>query len=250
MYHVKNYDLAISVDCATLKRMAKKEYFENAKSTIVIDHHGSNTMYGDLNYVNPASPACCEVLVEILHYFEMKISKELGTCLLTGIITDTGGFSHRGVNPETFEFTADLIRLGVDVPYIYKKVLNTKTKANFELTKIILNRMEFLENGKVTFTYMNSEDEETVGAEPGDHEGLVEIGRDIEGVEISIFVRQKKDTNSYKVSMRSGDSVNVSDICMMFGGGGHPRAAGCLVQGSVEQVKNKIMNEVKKALEK
>ena len=97
---------------------------------------------------------------------------------------------------------------------------------------------------------MNSEDQETLGAEPGDHEGLVEIGRDIEGVEISIFVRQKKDTNSYKVSMRSGDSVNVSDICMMFGGGGHPRAAGCLVQGSVEQVKNKIMNEVKKALEK
>lgn len=247
---VENYDLAVSVDCADLKRLDNKEYFENAKKTIVIDHHGSNQMYGDLNFVNPVSPACCEVLVEILHYFEMKISKDLGTCLLTGIITDTGGFSHRGVNPETFEFTADLIRLGVDVPYIYKKVLNTKTKANFELTKIILNRMEFLENGKVTFTYMNSEDEETVGAEPGDHEGLVEIGRDIEGVEISIFVRQKKDTNSYKVSMRSGDSVNVSDICMMFGGGGHPRAAGCLVQGSVEQVKNKIMNEVKKALEK
>lgn len=245
---VKNYDLAVSVDCADLKRLDNKEYFENAKKTIVIDHHGSNQMYGDLNFVNPVSPACCEVLVEILHYFEIEISRDLGTCLLTGIITDTGGFRHRGVNPETFEFTADLIRLGIDVPTIYKKALSTKTKANFELTKIILNRMEFLEDGKVTFTYMDSKDEESVGAEPGDHEGLVEIGRDVEGVEVSIFIRQKENTNSYKVSMRSGDSVNVSDICMMFGGGGHPGAAGCLIQGNVEQVKNKITGEVRKVL--
>lgn len=246
--NIDNYDLAISVDCADLKRLDCKEYFEKAKKTIVIDHHGSNQMYGDLNFVNPVSPACCEVLVGMLQYYEMEISKELGTCLLTGIITDTGGFSHRGINPETFEFTADLIRLGVDVPNVYKKALSTKTKANFELTKIILNRMEFLEDGKVTFSYMDSTDEEQVGAEPGDHEGLVEIGRDIEGVEVSIFIRQKDKTNSYKVSMRSGDLVNVSDICMMFGGGGHQRAAGCVIQGSVEQIKSKIMNELKKVI--
>ncbi len=245
---IKNYDLAISVDCATLKRMAKKEYFENAKSTIVIDHHGSNTMYGDLNYVNPASPACCEVLAGMLKYYEIDITKDIGTCLMTGIITDTGGFRHVGITPETFEFTADLIRLGVDVPDIYKRTLNTKTRANFELSKKVMDRMEILEDGKVTFTYMNKKDEEEVGAEPGDHEGLVEIGRDIEGIEVSIFIRQKENEEAYKISMRSGNKVNVSDICFLFGGGGHPRAAGALIQGNVEQVKEKLMKEVRKAL--
>ena len=88
---IKNYDLAIAVDCADIKRIAKKEYFENAKKTIVIDHHGSNNMFGDLNYVNPVSPACCEILAGIAEYFKMKITKELGTCIMTGIITDTGG---------------------------------------------------------------------------------------------------------------------------------------------------------------
>ena len=245
---IKNYDLAISVDCATLKRMAKKEYFENAKSTIVIDHHGSNTMYGDLNYVNPASPACCEVIAGMVKSYEIDITKDIGTCLMTGIITDTGGFRHVGITPETFEFTADLIRLGVDVPDIYKRTLNTKTRANFELSKRVMDRMEILEDGKVTFTYMNKQDEEEVGAEPGDHEGLVEIGRDIEGVEVSIFIRQKENEDAYKISMRSGNKVNVSDICFLFGGGGHPRAAGALIQGNVEQVKEKLMKEVRKAL--
>ena len=245
---IKNYDLAISVDCATFKRMAKKEYFENAKSTIVIDHHGSNTMYGDLNYVNPVSPACCEVIAGMVKYYEIDITKDIGTCLMTGIITDTGGFRHVGITPETFEFTADLIRLGVDVPDIYKRTLNTKTRANFELSKRVMDRMEILEDGKVTFTYMNKKDEEEVGAEPGDHEGLVEIGRDIEGVEVSIFIRQKENEDAYKISMRSGNKVNVSDICFLFGGGGHPRAAGALIQGNVEQVKEKLMKEVRKAL--
>lgn len=245
---IKNYDLAISVDCATLKRMAKKEYFENAKSTIVIDHHGSNTMYGDLNYVNPVSPACCEVIAGMVKYYEIDITKDIGTCLMTGIITDTGGFRHVGITPETFEFTADLIRLGVDVPDIYKRTLNTKTRANFELSKRVMDRMEILEDGKVTFTYMNKQDEEEVGAEHGDHEGLVEIGRDIEGVEVSIFIRQKENEDAYKISMRSGNKVNVSDICFLFGGGGHPRAAGALIQGNVEQVKEKLMKEVRKAL--
>ncbi len=245
---IKNYDLAISVDCATFKRMAKKEYFENAKSTIVIDHHGSNTMYGDLNYVNPVSPACCEVIAGMVKYYEIDITKDIGTCLMTGIITDTGGFRHVGITPETFEFTADLIRLGVDVPDIYKRTLNTKTRANFELSKRVMDRMEILEDGKVTFTYMDKKDEEEVGAEPGDHEGLVEIGRDIEGVEVSIFIRQKENEDAYKISMRSGNKVNVSDICFLFGGGGHPRAAGALIQGNVEQVKEKLIKEVRKAL--
>lgn len=222
---IQNYDLAIALDCADEKRIAERKYFDNSTEKIVIDHHGTNKMYGDLNFVNPVSPACCEILAEMFQYYNIKISKEIGSCLLTGIITDTGGFWHENVNPETFEFTADLIRIGVKITDIYKRVLRTNTRANFELNKIVSERMEFLEEGKVAFTYIDKKDEEAVDAEPGDHEGLVEIGRAIEGVEVSIFIRQKDDTDKYKVSMRSGNKVNVSDICLLFGGGGHPRAA-------------------------
>ena len=243
---VKNYELAISLDCADIKRLAKSEYFEGAKKTIVIDHHGSNNMYGDINYVNPVSPACSEVLVGMFQYYEIEIDKDIGTCIMTGIITDTGGFRHQGTNAETFEFTAELIRKGVNVPDIYKRTLRTMTKASFLLSKKVMERMEILENGKVTFTYITSKDEEEVNAEPGDHEGLVDIGRDIEGVEVSILLRQKDNQNLYKVSLRSGNYINVSDICLMFGGGGHPRAAGALVQGDIEQVKEKVLTEIKK----
>ena len=123
---IQKYDLAISVDCANLKRLAQNQYFENAKRTIVIDHHGSNNMYGDLNYVNPVSPACCEILVSMSEYFGLTITKELGTCIMTGIITDTGGFRYMGITPDTFEYTAELIRLGVDIPDIYKRTMRNQ----------------------------------------------------------------------------------------------------------------------------
>ncbi len=246
---IKNYDLAISVDCANLKRLAKNEYFEKAKKTIVIDHHGTNNMYGDINYVNPVSPACCEILASMVDYYNINVSKEIGTCIMAGIITDTGGFSHVGITPDTFEYTAELIRKGVDIPDIYKRTMRTKTKANFELTKRVIDRMELLENGKVSFTYITTQDEIEVGAEPGDHEGLVDIGKDIEGVKVSVFIRQKEQEDLYKVSLRSEDDINVSDICFVFGGGGHARAAGALIAGNIEQVKEKLMKEIKKWME-
>lgn len=246
---IEKYDLAISVDCGNFKRLAQNQYFENARKTIVIDHHGSNNMYGDLNYVNPASPACCEILVSIAEYYRIKVSKEIGTCIMAGIITDTGGFRYMGITPDTFEHTAELIRIGVNIPDIYKRTMGTKTKANFELTKRIVDRMELLEDGKVSFTYITTQDELDVNAEPGDHEGLVNIGKDIEGVQVSIFIRQKDNENAYKVSLRSEDNINVSDICLLFGGGGHARAAGALIQGTVEEVKERLMKEIKKWME-
>lgn len=245
----EKYDLAISLDCADLKRLVGREYFEKAKKTIVIDHHSTNTMYGDLNFVNPVSPACCEILAGMFEYFDISIDANLGSCILTGIITDTGGFKYASVTSETFEFTAELLRKGVNVSDIYQRVLETRTKANFELLRRATNRLEFLEDGKIVFTYINKKDEEEVNAEIGDHEGIVENGRSIEGVKVSVFIREKEE-NVYKVSMRTGNNsnINVSDICYIFGGGGHPRAAGAVVTGTVEQVKEKLVKEIKKEL--
>lgn len=242
------YDLAISVDVTGIKRLnGFSKYFENAKTKIQIDHHEVNDMFADYNFVNPASPACAQILILVIEQLEIEIDKQIGTCLLTGIITDTGGFKYEGVSAETFEFASWLLNKGVNVSDIYKRVLQVKTRANFELRKLIMDRMEFICDNKVTFSYMKLEDEEKVNAMPGDHEGLVEVGRDIEGVEVSIFIREIE--NGYKVSLRSNNYVNVSDVALPFHGGGHIRAAGCTIQGDLQQVKTKIVNEVKKYIQ-
>ncbi len=239
------YDLGIALDCTDTKRLKGYEpYFENAKTSVCIDHHGSNKMFADYNYVDPVAPACAQTLIVVLGKLGIDIDKEIGTCILAGIITDTGGFKYDGVTTETFEFVADLLRKGVNVSETYKRVLQVKTKANFLLTKKIIDRIEFLEGGKITFTYITKQDIEEVNAEEGDHEGLVEFGRDVEGVEVSIFLRQQDD-NTYKASLRSKDYVNVADVCLMFNGGGHEKAAGCTMNMSLEEAKEKIINRVK-----
>ena len=241
---IEKYDLAISVDCAAIKMLnGFTKYFDNAKVKIVIDHHGTNTMFGDINFVNPDAPACSQIMLVILEHFGIEITKDIGTCILTGIITDTGGFKYQGVTAETFEFVAWLLNKGVNVSKVYRQVLQTKTKPNFELNRIATNRLEFLEDGKVAYTYITEEDMEKVNAQSGDHEGIVEIGRDIEGVEVSVFIRQTE--RGCKVSLRSNEYVNVSDVCLMFGGGGHQRAAGAMIQGTIEQVKEKLLYQIK-----
>ncbi len=241
----ENYDLAIALDCADMKRLnGVSNYFETANVKISIDHHGLNTMFGDYNFVNPVAPACTQILVTVLEFIGVEITKEIGTCLLTGIITDTGGFKYQGVTAETFEFAAWLLNKGVNVSDVYRKVLQVISKESFELRKLATNRVEFLEDGKIAFTYITKKDEEELGTETGAHEGIVEIGRDVEGVEVSIFLRELE--NGYKASLRSTDYVNVADICLMFGGGGHTRAAGCNMLGTIEEVKTKLINECKK----
>ena len=154
--------------------------------------------------------------------------------------TETG---YAGVTAETFEFVAFLLNRGINVSKIYRRVLQMKTKPNFELHRIANNRLEFLEDGKIAYTYITMEDEQSVGAETGDHEGIVENGRDVEGVEVSIFVRETDE--GLKVSLRSNEYVNVADVALMFGGGGHQRAAGILMQGTREQVKEKLVYQIK-----
>ena len=239
-----NYDLAIALDCATIDRLnGWKNYLDEANVTINIDHHTKNGMFADYNYVNPAAPACAQILIIVLEALNIKITKDIGSCLLAGIITDTGGFKYSGVTAETFEFVAWLANKGINVPKVYRKVLQIKTRANFELNRIAANRLEFYEDGKVAFTYITKEDEEKVNSESGDHEGIVETGRDIEGVEVSIFLRETD--KGCKVSMRSNEYVNVSDVCLLLGGGGHIHAAGATMQCTIEQAKEKILRQIK-----
>lgn len=242
---IESYDLAIGIDCSSINMLCRgHKYFETAENSIVIDHHDTNTMYGDFNFVNPDAPACAEVMIVALGSFGMEITKEIGSCLLAGIITDTGGFKYQGVTSETFDFVARLMKKGVNVSYIYRKVLQVKTKSAFELSRAANSRLELLDNGKIAYTYVTAEDYEKFNTTYGDHEGIVDVGRDIEGVEVSIFIRPIKN-KGLKVSLRSNDNVNVDEIALLFGGGGHQKASGFSIEGDIETVKERVLKEIR-----
>lgn len=244
----KVYDLAISLDAATDKLLnVWVKYFREADQRIVIDHHSTNTMFGDINYVDLSAPACAQVVYMLIKHYRWKITPEIGTCIMAGIITDTGGFQYSGVSRDTFNIAAELLDAGVNISKVYKKVFDTKTKSSFELRKIALDRMEFLEDDKIAFTYITNEDEKKVNAGVGDYEGIVSEGRSIEGVEVSIFLHELKD-GEFKISLRSNSYVNVSDVCIMFGGGGHIRAAGAKMTADPLVIRDKVVNEVKRQL--
>ena len=245
---LEEYDMAIVVDCPDLKRVNSiyHKYFENAKVKIEFDHHGKNAMFGDYNIVDQVSPACAQILVSSFQYLQIEITKDIATCLLTGIITDTGGFKNSGITAETFEFAAWALTKGVNVSKIYRQSMMIITKSKFEIQKIAMDRLEFFADGKIAFTYITKEDDSKVDMQAGDHDGIVEIGRNIKGVEISIFLYEKE--KGFKVSLRSNDYVDVSEICMIFGGGGHVKAAGATINMNLEDAKKIIVSEAIKHL--
>lgn len=239
------YDLAIALDCGDIKRLDDpNENYDLAKVTINIDHHSSNSMFADYNFVDPVAPACSQILTSIFNQIGIEINKEIGTCLLTGIITDTGGLRYEGVTSETYEFVADILKKGVKVSKVYKQAFAAISRNKFEARRLTMERLEFLENGKVTFTYITKEDMQNIGIGTNELEGIVENGRDIEGVEVSVFLYEKE--NCFKASLRSNEYVNCADICLLFGGGGHIKASGCTLPYKFEEAKEKILSAVKR----
>lgn len=244
----KNYDLAIVLDCASKARIGQiNDTLVNCKKSIAIDHHMSNALYCDFNYVEGESAACCQVIYYLFKEWNIDFNKDIGTALATGLLTDTNGFAHKEVNKDSFLMTADLIDLGIDLHELYYNVLSKKTMAQYLLMKMTLDRIELCHDGKIAFSYISAEDMENVGAKPGDHEGLAELGRNIDGVLVSIFMRED---DGYRISLRSNGNVNVTEIASKFGGGGHKSAAGLRLTTSFKETKDALINETIKVLDK
>ena len=245
---LEKYDLAVCLDCPDLYRVDEiyQKYFETAEVKVVFDHHTKNAMFGDYNIVNHVSPSTSQVLMTAFEYWGLEINKDVLTCVMTGVITDTGGFKNSNITAETFELAAYAITKGVNLSKIYNTTMMLISKNKFELQKLAQERLEFYADGKVTITYMTLEDRERLGLKEGDHDGIVEIGRCIEGVEVSIFLYEKD--NGFKASLRSNDYVNVAEVCNTFGGGGHIKAAGATMTKDLEESKNMILGAVIKTI--
>lgn len=242
-----DYDLCVSLDCADRKRLFDLNgSFDKALVTVSIDHHASNTYYATKNYVEDRSPAACKTLIKVLKRLGVVIDKEIGQALMVGIITDSGGFRYDTVDDETFEFAAQMLDVGVNISEIYLKTFDVQTRAQFELTSIATSRLKFLSNSRVAITYITLDDIKKTKASIGDHEGIVNVGRNVYGVVVSIFLREVE--GGFKVSFRSNNDVDVAEIAKAFGGGGHSRASGCFISGSLDNAMSRLVKETVRVL--
>lgn len=242
----REYDLGIVVDCASRDRIGQKDdLFSKCKETICVDHHVSNTNYCDINYVEGHISSCCQVIYSLFKDLDVKFTNEIGVSLISGIITDTNGFGNNNVDKDTFAVVSEIIDLGVNVHEIYKRLLWTKSMSQYNLMKIGMDRLEFFCDGKIAFTYILKDDFNKVGASLGEHEGIVDIGRNIDGVEISIFIREE---NGWTISLRSSGKYPVNEIAYKFNGGGHFMASGAKTDGNLEDVKSRLIDESKKVI--
>lgn len=245
----EDMDLNMALDTGDVDRLAsRKDAFFKAPCTINIDHHITNTKFGHLNYVDWASASTGEIIYNLLCGLKLEIDKDIATCLYTAIATDTGGFKYQNTTADTHKITAKLLEAGIDVGDLSQRIFDNTTFEKLKLTEKAIGLLELHENKKLAVVALSLEDIRSAGAKDEDCDGIVNIGRSIEGVEVSLLIKEK-GKNEVRVNLRSKVSVDVSEIAAKFGGGGHKRAAGCTVSGTVQEVKAQLIEEVKLKLD-
>lgn len=220
------YDLLICVDSSDKTRLdIEDKDFEKAKRVLMIDHHKKVNPYGDINCIDDELPAACELVYNLLLNIGVNITQEIAMYLYLGIMTDTGSFNYSSTKPSTLVIASKLIETGIDFSLICKKINDTMKESKLKLVAIAIENMEVYFDGKVRFTYVDSDTINGLGLDEEDAEGMVNYLKKVEGTEVAIYVRGKNDGTD-KVSLRSNGLVDVSKVAIDFGGGGHARAAG------------------------
>lgn len=242
----KRYNVALNIDNGDIARLGQREpYFHDAKIKLSIDHHATNRVEADYSYVDIKSAATGEIVYDlILNHLNVSLNKDIALCLYTAIITDTGGFRYTNTTPRTLEISAELLRQGIDFPYVIKKVFDMVSHTKLYLMKQTMNSLRLLEDGKLAVSYLTYKDIQKYPAKSDDFEGLVNIGRNLEGVEVSVFLREDNEGH-FKGSIRSNNYVDVAAVSEKFGGGGHKRAAGFNINGPLEEVIISVVAAIK-----
>jgi phosphoesterase RecJ-like protein len=234
-------DLTIVLDCADLPRSG--DVFQDHTIDINIDHHITNTNFAQLNLVDPGAVATCEMLTRVIPMWGLTITSEAAACLLSGILADTIGFRTPNTNAATLRMAADLIDLGANMAELYHRALIGRT---FEGSRYWGEGLRKLEHhDKIVWTSLTMADRKASNYHGNDDADLVNMVSAINGAEIAIgFVEQQDEL--IKVSWRAQPGWDVSEIAAKYGGGGHPAAAGAMIQGTLEQVMESVLKSTRK----
>jgi len=245
----EDVDVAIALDTAIQNRLGTAlPAVRSAKIWINIDHHPSNPGYGDIVHIDPKAPATGQMLFELVKSQKLPVDPAIAENLYVAISTDTGSFQYPNTTARTFEIAAELVRAGVDIGRVSQLTYENYPRRRIELLRDLLGTMKFDANDRVASFSLSLEVAKTLGVFPEDNEGLIDHLRAIRGVVVAVFFEELAD-GKVRVSMRSkNEKVNVCAICEKFGGGGHVLAAGARVRGTLAEVENKILEEVRNVL--
>lgn len=242
----KEFDLFIVLDCGDTGRLGEMaKYYERAKQTFCIDHHVSNRAFADENYIEPDASSTCELVFDLIE--TEKITKEIAECLYTGMVHDTGVFQYSCTSAKTMNTAGILMEKGINYSKIVDDTFYTKTYAqNRMLGQALVDSRLYLD-GKVIATYVTQEQMKAYHCQPRHLDGIVNQLRVTKGVTVAAFLYENED-GSYKVSLRANGDFNVADVVSVFGGGGHVKAAGATMTGTIEDILERLMAEIETRL--
>lgn len=246
----KRFDCVIATDCASFERLGTVgEHIKDRGIFINIDHHGSNTRYGDINWISPDEPSSGELIHRLLKAAKWTVTPAIANCLFTAVSTDTGSFQYPSTRPSTYHTAAELVQHGAEVGRICHEVYQSYPISRVRLLQHVYNSFRLTHDDQIAYFWLKPKDFKRTGASTADSEGLIDHIRDIEPVVVAC-VFEELEPEVTRVSLRSKtEKVNVSAIAQEFGGGGHPAAAGARIKGSPLAIQRKILASVRKALD-
>lgn len=247
----RRFDCVIATDCASFERLGKTgERIKDRQVLINIDHHASNTRYGDLNWIADEEPSTGELIYRLLQSGRWPITPEIADCLFTAVSTDTGSFQYPSTRPGTYHVAAHLVERGANLEKISNEVYQSFPLSRVRLLRHVYNRFKLTHDDQIAYFWLRKLDYARTGASPDDAEGLIDHIRAIEPVVVACVFEEMTEELT-RVSLRSkSEKVNVSDIASQFGGGGHPAAAGARIPGRPMTTQRRVINAVKKALDR
>ena len=245
-------DVAIALDTAIQNRLGTAfAAVGSAKIWINIDHHRSNPSYGDLVIIDPSAPATGEIIFRLIKSQGLPFNHDIAENLYAAISTDTGSFQYPKTSALTFEIAAELVRAGgLDVGRLSQQLYESYPRRRLELLRELLRTMRFSECNRVASFSLSSKTAAELAALPEDNEGMIDHLRAIRGVIVAVFFEELAD-GKVRLSMRSKDeAIDVCAICQKFGGGGHTLAAGARIRGSLAEVEEKVLEEIRAVLKR
>lgn len=240
------FNLCIALDCGSLDRLGSEliDIIEE-KYLINIDHHEDNTKFGDLNYVEDRS-STSEIILKLLKHTGLNIDPPLATILYTGIIADTDSFRNDNVTSETLSAASELIDLGGDSRKVSVNLYENNPFPKLKLLGRVLGRSKF--KGGIVWSMIPRKLLEKTDTEMEDTEGIITKLRSTGGAKVAFLLKEIGE-NKVKASLRAKADIDVSEIARKFGGGGHQKAAGCLLEGDLKQAEEKVLNKLKEKIE-
>lgn len=242
----EEFDLFIALDSSSADRLGEaQQAFKNAGMTICIDHHISNKGYAGQNFIEPSASSTCEVLYGLMS--DEDIDFKIAEALYVGIVFDSGVFRYSNTSKKTMEIAGALMEKGIPFWDYIDKCFYQRTYTQTQLLgRTLLTSMRIMD-GKCIVATITRRMMEFYGAQTEDIEGIIEQLRVTTGVEVAILLHETGE-QEYKVSLRSNQYVDVSKVATYFGGGGHVKAAGFTMRGSVHDVVNNITEHIEMQL--